>query len=398
MPLARAQVTFSVLHPLYRAMGFTWRRSEGLKVEGYRHVMFTNDADRFMKSPYYVLVSNRLEYLRRLIEDGEATEFPILDDLRKEGITDYLAYFHAFEQQRSQGIMGSWASDRDGGFTDGDIAALLRIQNHLAVATKMAVLRKLASNMLTTYVGASAGQRVLSGQIKRGDGETVRAALVMADMRQSTVLAERLGRQGYIDTLNAFFDATAQPMVAEGGEILSFVGDGFLAIFPCERNKAASEAACKIALQAAQKAVRAMVGVNERRRSANQCEIGFGVGLHVGNVMFGNVGLKDRLTFSAFGAAVNEVQRLESLTKKHPTRIVASDTFVEYCGGRWVALGTEQLRGIEAGVAIFAPPPGETLVEPQDRAAEALDHGYSDAENVVLLHRDAQKQTAAEKP
>jgi adenylate cyclase len=397
MSLYRAQITFSVLHPLYRAMGFTWRRTEGLKVEGYRHVMFTGDTDRFKKSPFYALVSHKLEYLRRRIVEGVPAEFPILEDLRTEGVTDYLAFFHSFEPGQEQGMMGSWASDREGGFSDADIAALLRIQNHLAVATKMAVLQKLAGNMLKTYVGPSAGKRVLSGQIKRGDGETVRAAIVMADMRQSTMLAEQLGRQGYIDTLNAFFDALAQPIVAEGGELLSFVGDGFLAIFPCDRNKAASEEACHIALKASRKAVKSMAEANAQRRAAGESEIGFGIGLHVGNVMFGNVGLKDRLTFSAFGAAVNEAQRLEALTKKHPTPIIASDAFVEYCGGRWTALGTEQLRGIQNGVAVFAPPPGEPLAEPEEIAARTPEHEYSDAENVVLLHRDAQKQSAAAK-
>ena len=118
-------------------------------------------------------------------------------------------------------MIGSWSTDAPGGFSEDMIAALLKLQNHLAVAAKMAVLGRLAGNMLTTYLGGDAGQRVLSGQIKRGDGETIRAALVMADMRKSTVLAEKEGRQVYIDTLNQFFDAIAAPFNRSGGEILS---------------------------------------------------------------------------------------------------------------------------------------------------------------------------------
>ena len=147
-------------------------------------------------------------------------------------MTDYLAFAAAFGEDWSQGMMGSWATARDGGFSDGDISALLRIQNNLALAARMAVLGRLAGNMLTTYLGGGAGTRVLSGQIKRGDGETIRAALVMADMRNSTELAERSGRQEYIAILNDFFDAIAGPFAEAGAEILSFVGDGFFGVFP----------------------------------------------------------------------------------------------------------------------------------------------------------------------
>src|SRR4051812_20847798 len=321
LPIARAQVTFSVLHPLYRAVGFTWRRVEGLKIEAYRHVP-DGQSDRFRRSPYYVLLSNRLEYLRRRIAPDESFEFPILEELKQDGMTDYLAYVHNFEEDSGQGMMGSWATDRRDGFIDEDIAALLKIQSRLAVVSKMAVLKRLAANVLTTYLGGDAGQRVMSGQIKRGDGETIRAALVVADMRRSTELSEKLGRQGFIDTLNDFFDAIAKPFGREGGQILSFLGDGFLAVYPCERHRAESQIASQAALKAAQIAVWRMTDLNRRRVAKGDDEIGFGIGLHIGNVMFGNVGLKDRLTFSAFGKAVNEVSRIEQLSKNYPSPII----------------------------------------------------------------------------
>ena len=146
-------------------------------------------------------------------------------------------------------MIGSWSTDSPTGFSDDMIDALLRIQSNLAVATKMAVLNKLADNMLTTYLGGDAGKRVLNGQIKRGEGDTIRAALVMADMRGSTKLAETSGREVYIDTLNQFFDAIAAPFNRAGGQILSFLGDGFLAVYPCERHRGPSEMACQAALE-----------------------------------------------------------------------------------------------------------------------------------------------------
>ena len=185
-----------MLHPLYDALGFTWLRGQGMEVEGFRTKPGVRP-DSFLPSPYYHLISNNLDHLRRRIDPSVPSEFPVFDDLRLMGVTDYMAFIHPFKVDTWQGMMGSWSTDsaRQASATD-MIAALLRIQNHLAIAAKMAVLSQLAGNMLTTYLGGDAGRRVLSGQIKRGDGETIRAALVMADMRKSTVLAEKAGRAG----------------------------------------------------------------------------------------------------------------------------------------------------------------------------------------------------------
>jgi adenylate cyclase len=286
-------------------------------------------------------------------------------------------------------MIGSWSTDAIGGFSDDMIGALLKIQNHLAVAAKMAVLGRLAGNMLTTYLGSGAGQRVLSGQIKRGDGETIRSALVMGDMRKSTLLAEKEGRQVYIDTLNQFFDAIAAPFNRGGGEILSFLGDGFLAVYPCERHKESSQVACRAALTAAVKATRRMSELNNERKHSGLGAIGYGIGLHVGNVMFGNVGLRDRLSFSTFGSAVNEVQRLQELTKKYPHNIIASEAFSGYAGGSWTTLGQEKLRGVQEAITIHAPDLSKVAAGTDESAFEPSYDGLSDAENVMLLHRDA---------
>ncbi len=230
---------------------------------------------------------------------------------------------------------------------------------------------------------------MLSGQIKRGDGETIRAALVMADMRQSTELAERSGRQEYIATLNDFFDALASPFAEAGGEILSFLGDGFLAVFPCPRQKAPTEIACRSALASARVAVARMAAFNSSRRQAGANEIRYGIGLHIGNVMFGNVGLKDRLTFSVFGPAVNGVQRLETMTKKYSTAIVASGAFAGYCGGDWSKLGHEKLRGVNQAMVVMTPSPTDEVAS--EMKPLPADAALSDAEQVILLHRDARR-------
>ncbi|MGE3872883.1 MAG: adenylate/guanylate cyclase domain-containing protein [Parvibaculaceae bacterium] len=388
IPVKRIHMSLSMLHPLYRAMGFTWRRGEGLTVEGYRHVEPGEEKnDLFLKSPYFHLLSHGLENLRRRIDIDTQPEFPIFADFKKEGITDYLAFVSGFDEEWTQGLLGSWSTDRPGGFNESDIAALLRIQSRLAVATRVAVLSQLAGNMLTTYLGTGAGRRVLSGQVQRGDGETIRAALVMTDMRGSTAIAEQGGRQVFIDTLNQFFDAIATPFSEGGAEILSFLGDGFLAVIPCARHRGPSEIACRQALAAAHGAVVRMSQLNEQRRQESLPEIGYGIGLHVGNVMFGNVGLRDRLTFSAFGQAVNEVQRLESLSKKYKAPIIASDEFALYSGGNWKMLGTETLRGTDYDMKVHAPFEADKgMVAEYVPARKGRE--LTDAEQLVLLHRD----------
>jgi adenylate cyclase len=286
-------------------------------------------------------------------------------------------------------MVGSWATDQRGGFTDGEIEALLRIQDSLAVACKMAARGGLAKSVLSTYLGAKAGERVLSGQIKRGDGETSRAAIVWGDLRNSTQMAEQLGRQTYIDNLNSFFDATAGVVADAGGEILSFIGDGFLAVFPCERNQKDSNKACNLARSAALHATHQMAEINRQRAANKEAPLGYGLSLHIGNVMFGNVGLAERLSFSVFGSIVNEAARLEALTKKFATPIVASEEFTTYCGGEWEALGSESLRGINAPMAVFRPaqPEREALVPQITTRSRARD--FSDAEAVVLVYRDS---------
>lgn len=393
LPLARAHLSFSVLHPLYSAMGFTWRRGESLEIEGYRHVEVDED-DRFLKSPYFHILSHGLDHLRCHLESGTNFKFPIFDDLKKQGVTDYLAFVTEFETGSGQGMVGSWSTDREGGFTEDEISELLRIQTRLAVVCKIAVQGGLARNMLSTYLGSGAGSRVLSGQIRRGDGETTRAAIIIADIRNSTLLAEKLGREGYIEVLNTFFDTVAGTFAQAGGEILSFLGDGFLAIVPCGRNMAASSQACTKVYEAAMLSLRRMKHVNAVRAENDKDEIGFGIGLHIGNVMFGNVGMEDRLTFSVFGSAVNEASRLEALTKKYNAPVVASQAFADYCTTEWNSLGAETLRGIGEPMNVYAP--AKKIPDRCDRDAKWPEKRSrrSDAENVVLLHREGPRKAS----
>ena len=387
MPICRVSLSFSVLHPLYRAMGFTWRRGKGLEIEGYRHLDEAKDEDRFLKSPYYHLLKHELDHLRRRLDNDGPVEFPIFEDLRAEGVTDYLAFAVSFHEGRRFGMMGSWSTDQKGGFSEAELRSLLRVQGRFAVACKMAVREALTHNILATYLGRNAGGRVLDGQIKRGDGETTRAAIVFGDLRDSTQLADACGRQNYIDTLNDFFDATGGAIIDAGGEVLSFIGDGFIGIFPCDRNKKDSTIACRKALGAAHDMIGRVAELNDERVKDGHDPLRYGVALHIGNVMFGNVGMADRMTFSIFGSSVNEAARIEKLTRDLHTTVLASKSFRDYAGGAWNSQGKQVLAGIEQPVELFAPKGQARAVKTAAEWRRKM-QDWSDAENVVLLHRD----------
>lgn len=355
LPLVRGHFAFTILHPLNSAIGVTWTRGDGTTVQGYPHVP-GGTSDMFKKSPHFYMIERNLDYMRaRICDKTGQYDFPILEDLKKEGVTEYLAFVVGFIPDRRSGMLGSWATDAADGFSDDAIDALLRIQDRLAVACKMAMKTRLMGNVAFTYLGPNAGARVLDGQIKRGDGQAIEAAIWYSDLRGSTAMADNLPAQDYIDNLNTYFDATGGAVRDEGGEILSFIGDGLLAIFPKSDDEAELVGAGRRALAASFDAHTRIKEANEARGPLAKDPLKFGIALHMGEVMYGNVGVPERLTFSVFGAAVNEVVRLEQLTKELSEPILISDQFVGSIGDGCRLVGEHGLRGVGRRMVVHAP-------------------------------------------
>ena len=350
--LLRAHISYRTLHPLYGGIGMTWWRDRALEVDSF---LRTDEMpDRWVKSPYFYMIERRVPTLRRRLSGDQAQiDFPILEELQSQGATDYLADIVAFDDAGEDGIIGSWVTDRDGGFTDREIDALQRIRQYLAVAIKLQTREDIARNVMTTYLGPVAGLRVLEGQIQRGDGEVIRAAIWYSDLRGSTEMAERLSQDDYINVLNQFFDSAGGAVVNAGGEILGFLGDAVLAIFPIAEDETSPQAACRRAVEASKDAHARLDAINIEadRRPALQ----FGLGLHFGNVVFGNIGVPERLSFSVIGSVVNEVARIEAMTKELDQPVLASGQFVEAAGAQWHSLGEHVLRGVSERFEIFAP-------------------------------------------
>ena len=354
IPIARAFFAFTVLHPLHSAIGITWTRGNGVTVENYPHVP-GGVSESFRRSPHFYMLERKLDVMRVRLTDSTKVNFPILDDLRADGMTDYLAFSIDFSMLGGRGMMGSWSTDNPQGFSEGDIEHLLRIQRRLAVAAKVSIQNRLMRNLANTYLGPITGAHVLEGQIKRGDGQSIEAAIWLSDLRNSTGLAARLPRQEYIDTLNAYFDITGGAVQAAGGEILSFIGDAVLAIFPNTATHDSVADSCSRAVTAARDTLNRQKKANMARSEAGYPTLEFSIALHVGEVMYGNVGVPARLTFSAFGVAVHEVDRLEKLSKQLNEPVLASAKFVDSFGqGAWRDLGLHELRGVDKPLDVRA--------------------------------------------
>ena len=367
IPVSRSIITSPILHPLYRSFTVVWTLEKGIETTYHVHDSINREA--WIASPLRYILMHHLPLLRRqLAGENAVLDFPVLEELAESGMTDYLCYLIPFGEDQAanmeqdefgSGIIGSWSTDRANGFSDTDLRALNRVQQRLAVAIKMCVKDKIAENILETYLGQGAGRKVLNGQIQRGDGERIYSVIWYSDLRGSTTLADHTSGDNYIELLNCYFECTANAVLENQGEVLRFPGDAVLGIFPINQQTSSSQA-CLNALKAATSAFERLNVLNKTRADSNEAPLDFGIGLHVGDVLFGNIGVPQRLEFSVIGPAMNETARLESLTKSLNADILTSENFVKHLKdshcktiGECKLLGEYQLHGIDKPMNIY---------------------------------------------
>jgi adenylate cyclase len=345
MPLRRASFHIRTLHPQLFGLGFYWQRGSD-EVRVFRAQHGIQATALFQHSPMRVLFEGAGAVRQRLDLPDAEFQFPMFYELRNEGLTDYVALPMAFSDGKTHGT--TWSSDRPGGFESGDLGQIEDLLPAYSLLLEIHFNRRIAINILDTYVGHHAGERILQGEITRGSGQTVRAAIWICDLRDFTARSESAGRDELLDCLNRFFDCMAGPVEKQGGEILKFMGDAMLAIFPLD-----GERACWRAVQAAIDARAAIATLNEDLLTRGQKGIGFGIALHVGEVMYGNIGAANRLDFTVVGPAVNLTSRLEALCRKLGPDILVSDDFADLCSSTFRSLGTHRLPGISRPVEVF---------------------------------------------
>jgi adenylate cyclase len=296
--------------------------------------------------------------------DADIAMIPLLADLRAQGMTEFAMRLVPFAEGGALlGCAFSMATDRASGFSEADLAAPKRLGPTLALAAYRHGLAQNAASALQVYLGTATGARVLAGAIRRGDGELIRAAILLADLRGFTALSGRAAPSDVVRWLNEYFDAIGGPIVERGGEILKFLGDGLLAVFPAAAEQSAQDAACMLALTAAEDALARVAAVNAGRGAAGPALL-LDIALHVGEVFYGNIGTARRLDFTVIGSAVNEASRMEKLCDSVDRHLVLSAGVAVSCAasGRAVAsIGRHVLAGVGER-EIFAPLTGSSPV------------------------------------
>ena len=366
MPLSRVAVFVTTLHPDVMGRRFLWKADSGVTTS---EALFEQaETEDFRESPFATVYNTR-KSIRYRLAAGEYPDIPLLRDLISEGTTDYVAYPLLFSDGTIH--VATWATGQPSGFTSEQLGGLESVIAPLARVAEIRALRRTASNVIETYVGNQTGERILAGKIRRGYVETIRAVIWLSDMRSFTTLAERLSPQALVDLLNQYFDCQVPAIIDHGGEILKFMGDGLLAVFPFADDGKPSEV-CVRALDSARKARARVDDLNASRTLRNEEPIRFGLALHIGQAMYGNIGGGNRLDFTCVGPAVNLAARLEKVAAKLGRTIVASAEFSAQLPNAFKPLGEYSVAGFVAPQAVFGLSDeanrSESDPSPQDRA------------------------------
>jgi adenylate cyclase len=350
IPVKRATLHFLINHPQWLGARIVW--ADGMReVEINRVDYDVRERSEYVGSPAYEIHDRGVTELRENLERDPSLgrKHAVYDDMRAKGLTDYVAWplYHTLGKRH----FVTFATDRRGGFDDAHISALLKLLPVLALVSEIRIKNRLAQTLLQTYVGPRAGELILAGATRRGSGTTVRAAIMICDLRDFTRISDNWPRDDVIDLLNDYFDALSEPIARHGGEILKFMGDGLLAIFPLSE-----PAACGNLLRAVSEAREAMSALSERNSLTGAAPLDYGVGVHLGDVMYGNIGSLTRLDFTVIGPAVNMASRIESLTKQVRKKVLLSHTFADVVSNDFdlERVGEFPLRGFSEPIELFA--------------------------------------------
>lgn len=350
LPLARLSMHIRQLHPQLAARSLVWESERGTADEtAYEHSARYEPG--YQASPVKVIFEGGASVRRRIASPDCPLDFPILHDFKDAGLTDYMILPVAVSGGEASGI--SIATRAPGGFQDIDIATLEATLPAFGAVLELQQLRRTARDLLSTYVGPNTGDLIFSGAIRRGDGEIIHAVVWYCDLRGFTALSERLPLPEVISILNDCFDRMAQPVVANGGEILKFIGDAILAIFPCAEADEAVCGACDAAIAAAEEAVAGVAALNEVLGDTGGPPLRCGAAIHVGEVMYGNIGAADRLDFTVIGPAVNLVTRMESLCAHLDQSVVVSTSLSKASKRAFRSLGQHAFKGIAKKEEVF---------------------------------------------
>jgi adenylate cyclase len=349
IPVKRATLHFLIHHPQWLGARMVW--ADGMREAEIARVDYdVRGRSEYIGSPANEIHEGAAEVREKLERDPSlGRKHAIYDEMRASGLTDYVAWplYHTLGKRH----LVTFATDRPGGFDEAHIARLQRLMPILALVSEIRIKNRLARTLLETYVGSHASELILAGATRRGSGTTVRAAIMICDLRDFTRISDNWPRDDVIDLLNSYFDALSEPIARHGGEILKFIGDGLLAIFPLTQ-----PSACADLLHAVAEARQALAALSENNGATGRAPLDYGIGVHVGDVMYGNIGSRTRLDFTVIGPAVNMASRLEALTKQLGRKVLLSRTFADLVQGEFdlERVGEHPVRGFNEPIELFA--------------------------------------------
>jgi adenylate cyclase len=361
LPLRRSLIGLDRLHPTVEVSNYLWQRgSATTQYQDFKRAATSEEEAQWLSSPFHFMMTNQTRWLHRPIKaTPQDSDFAIFNDLRAAGDTDYLAALTPFADRPLRdmdGMYSSWSTDHEGGFSDAHKSALRRLVPSLGLAYKSLSTTQKADTLVATYLGRDAGQRVLAGNIKRGVADKISAVLWLSDLRGFTRIADSIPGDQIVSLLSDYAEALVTAIHAHDGHVLKFMGDGLLAIFQADD----MAHACQQAIAAADKASEQVVALNTRRNAQDLPITDFYLGLHLGEVFYGNIGSQDRLDFTVVGPAVNEVSRIESMCRALEQDVILSATFAEaakHSQDRLVSLGRYALRGVRRPQQLFTLDP-----------------------------------------
>jgi adenylate cyclase len=361
LDLAIAAAVIDTLHPIHEGRAFHWRADGAVEQEVSEYSSTTYSEENWRRSVFYHLLHNGGDELRRRIDDKAPRVFDYLAKLDEQGQTDYIAFLQRFDREGVIGEMDciytQWSMARPGGFTENELAALRRLVPLLALALKSASLARVAETIAEVYLGRDAGERVLQGRIVRGVADRINAVLWYSDLKDFTTLADSASPDDVIPLLNDYADAVISAIHDKGGDVLKLIGDGVLAIF----GGAPPEETCRRALLAEAKMRRRVAELSATRKAEGRPVANVNLGLHIGDVFYGNIGSRTRLDFTVIGPAVNEVSRIVALCRSVDRDILLSSDFAaatpEPERSKLVSVGRFALRGVSRAQDLYTIDP-----------------------------------------
>jgi adenylate cyclase len=361
LALVRASVANDLLDPTHDARGVRWLRDGGGLEESFARVDDPLANENWTHSPFFHLLQSRKRMLRRRLDATHRRgEIPMLDQFQDDGVTDYVAFaVRAADHLRlgeTSGIVASWSTDAPGGFTGAQIELLAGILPALTIVFMLRTTNRNARTLISTYLGTDAASRVLAGNIVRGRAEPIRAVVWFSDLVGFTRIFDTTRADAVLALLNDYAEAQVEAIEAHGGHVLKFIGDGILAIFPHDD----TAQACRHALAAAAGQRQRIAALNARRAAAGLAVTDTHVALHVGELLYGNLGSPRRLDFTVLGPAVNEAARIEALCGSLEQNVMVSSAFAEAAGearGLLVSLGRYAMKGVARPQELFTLDP-----------------------------------------